>query len=246
MLRHQAKIGPAADHRRPDRARQAHRLRRRAILAGPFRPARRAGAGCRRRYPDAQLEARRRLAGRSGAGLRPYHPGKRLPPRRGQPGRRGRADAGAAGHRRRYRAGARDARVGELTDPPINLEYGQSFIELMRAQSRRPRASCRRSSPPIMPGRCRSAAGTTSTTRAIRCCGSRASPIGRRASTCPRCCGTCGSTSSSKARRNRASRRSPSTSGRIFPPAPLAGALRLRNGGNSRVSRHGFVAAERG
>ena len=40
------------------------------------------------------------------------------------------------------------------------------------AQFGRPRASCRESSPPTMPDRCRSRAGRRSTTAAIRCCGS--------------------------------------------------------------------------
>ena len=44
--------------------------------------------------------------------------------------------------------------TGALTDPRYNLEYGQSFIEMMRG-IRRPPASCRESSPPTTPGRCR-------------------------------------------------------------------------------------------
>ena len=88
-----------------------------------------------------------------------------------------------------------------LTDPKYNLEYGQSFIEMMRGdpgtagQLPRVIASYNAGS---AAGR---ADGRRSTTRAIRCCGSNPSLIGRRAITSPRCCGTCGSIRASTAKR---------------------------------------------
>ena len=184
-------------------------------LARPQWPARRARAG-RRPLPHAALAAHRRLADRPGAGLRPCPPGKRLPSRRRQPGRRGRPDAGAARARPAISRGRAGRRSASLAYPPTNLEYGQSFIELMRrnpaTQGQLPKVVAAYNAGPLPV-----AAGTTSTTRAIPCCGSRACPIGKPAITCPRCCGTCGSISSSKGRRSRASRRWPSTTGPHFP-----------------------------
>ena len=101
LLRHQAKIGAAVRASCADPARQAARPARRAAVARQQRPA---GRPVRRRRPLSQpaLEPAQRLARRSGARLRPHRPGIGVPPHRGQHGRRGRADAGASGHRRSW------------------------------------------------------------------------------------------------------------------------------------------------
>ena len=80
------------------------------------------------------LEPAQRLAGRSRPRLRPHRPGIRLPPHRRQHRRRGRPDAGAADHRATDVAQPRRRPTprAALTDPRFNLEFGQSFIEMMR------------------------------------------------------------------------------------------------------------------
>ena len=68
-----------------------------------------------------------------------------VPPDRGQHRRCGRPDAGAAGTAQPMSRSSRrcHTRRGSLTDPTMNLEYGQSFIEMMRGSSahRRPAAA---------------------------------------------------------------------------------------------------------
>ena len=205
MLRHQAKIGAADRASRADPARQEARPARRPAVARQQRPVRRARRTPTDRYPNPRWTPAQRLARRSRARLRPHRPGIGLPPHRGQHRRRGRADAGAArSPRSRCRAAAAcPTRARRLTDPTlqprIRPELHRDDARLIGAPpGQLPRVIASYNAGPLPV-----AAGRRSTTRAIRCCGSNPSLIGKPAITCRRCCGTCGSIRASTTRTRR-------------------------------------------
>ena len=107
-----------------------------------------------------------------------------------------------------------------LKRPETNLDHGQAFIELIRRSACDARATAQGHRRLQCRARSRSIAGTTPTTRAILCCGSRAFLIGKRAITSPRCCATCGSTRASPAPPSPRCARSPSIAGRLSRQPP--------------------------
>ena len=186
MLRHQAKIGLADRASRADPARQEARSSGGAAVACEQRPAR---------------------------GARPMRP-IAIPTRAGRPLNGWRVDPALAfGHIVQESAFRRTAvstagAVGLMQVLPVTAQMvsrnrgvpyytrrahrsaatisniGQSFIEMMRGSSgtagQLPRVIASYNAGPLPV-----AAGQRSTTRAIRCCGSNPSLIGRRAITCP-------------------------------------------------------------
>ena len=163
MLRHQARIGTPADH--GDLIAVARSLDLGGVqylLAHNGQPGTRVDAADRypapRWTPDRGWRIDPALAS-------PCAAGKRFPPRRGQPGRPVGLMQVRPGTPEISRGRAAPP-LGNLADPRVNLEYGQSYIELVR---RNPitQGQLLKVMRHTTPGRCRCRAGTISTTRTI-------------------------------------------------------------------------------
>ena len=161
------KIGSPSDHHGADRGRRAARPWPARNSGSPTTASPGRGVDAADRYPTPRWTPDSGWRVDPALAYRPHHPGIELPRRGGQPGRRGRADAGPPRHRRRHGARARPAltRAPRSSDPSYQPRL---WPELHRADAPLAgdrAASCPRSSPPTMPGRCRSSAGPASRPR---------------------------------------------------------------------------------
>ena len=186
MLRHQAMIGAVSEHHALIKVAKRLDLPAAQLWLADQRPV---GRPLRFRRPLSKpgLASAQRLARRPRPCLWPHRPGIGLSPHRGQPGRRSRLDAGASDH---GPADGKQSRPqlhpGQPHRSPVQSGVRPELHRNDAQLARNRRASCRGSSRPTTPVRFRSRNGFRSMTRAIHCCGSSPSLIGRPATTSPR------------------------------------------------------------